>query len=199
MDLSDLSPFARSKLMNAEPFASYWLAAAEAGYAVAKDWAAWADERILESDSPPSWIIDLSLARTNDELWTILSPIIEVQVQEGFDQDLIHEAVLGYCWLRFERGDLDLRTCLDRAGRDADAYDTSIECEAIFGLLNRLDEGVPGAAVEWQARELFRSVKSLAERPWIALHHGNKGVRNRSACGVVGCFWLACGDETPPT
>lgn len=148
------------------PLAAYWLAAAESGFARREEWAGWADAWIAHTENQPNWIIDLSLATSLDDLWRILTPQIDQEVQQGFDRIEISDAVLGYLWLRFERGDIDLRTCLELAGRHADAYDTSVECEAFFALLNNLEGGQD---VNNAAMTLFAPFRRLATQQWTVL------------------------------
>lgn len=148
------------------PFASYWLAAAESGFAQRQHWAAWADTCIAQADSSPDWILDLSLATSLDDLWRLLAQQIDQEIRKGFDRSEIHEAVLGYLWLRFERGDFDLRTCLELAARHADAYETSLECEVFFSLLNQLEAG---RDVEDAADALFKPLRHLANQQWATL------------------------------
>jgi hypothetical protein len=148
------------------PWASYWLAAAESGFARRDDWAGWADTYIARAESPPHWVLDLSLATSLDDLWRILTPQIDQESQQGFHREELYDAVLGYLWLRLERGDFDLRTCLDLAGRHADAYETSTECETFFSLLNRLEAGDD---VQDAAKAIFEPFREIANRQWATL------------------------------
>lgn len=160
------------KPMTIAPLASFWLAAAESGYAAADDWRSWADRQILALDaaSIPIWILDLSIAKSAAELRKVLSPTIELEVDRGFHRDLIHEAVLGYFWLRLVRGDIDLKTCLILAGRHADSYEAYVECEAIFSLLTRTEKNeAMEAGVMTDSRKLFQPLSRIAEEQWSTL------------------------------
>jgi hypothetical protein len=148
------------------PLASYWLAAAESGFAHSDEWKRWADSWIAHADDSPTWVLDLSISTALDDLWRRLAPQIDWEVQQGFDRDKIHEAVLGYLWLRFERGDIDLRASLELAGRHADAYDTSAGCEAFFALLDLLEAGQD---VRDASKALFRPFQVLAVEQWAVL------------------------------
>jgi hypothetical protein len=161
------------------PFASYWLAAGQGGYGRRDDWADWADQIIARRPDPDPWILELSLARDINDLWRVLKARIDLEVQQGFDRSLIDEAVLGYFWLRFERGDLNLETCLDMAGKHADSYDTSVDCEVFYSLLNRLEAN----GCDWRHRQLiaekaaalFAHFKRIAVSQWSTLLEVNRG------------------------
>jgi hypothetical protein len=52
------------------------------------------------------------------------------------------------------------------AGCHADAYDTSVECEAFFGLLNKLEAGQD---VNDASKTLFTPFRNLAIQQWLVL------------------------------
>lgn len=151
--------------MTIEAYASYWLAAAESRFATRDDWDPWAVKMMETMEHPPRWIIDLCLAASVDDLWRVLSPQIDEE-RKSLAPIKIHEAVLGYLWLRYKRGDYDLVTCLTKAGRHSDAYDTEVECEAFYSLLNALEAGEP---VEEAAMVVFQPLYELACQQWKAL------------------------------
>ena len=160
----------REDFMDQKPFASLWLAAGESGFASKSDWQEWADKQIASVPCPPLWLIDLSTTNDRDGLWKALPPAIDAEEHAGFERESISEAVLGYLWLRYERGDIDLQTCLSLAGRHADAYETSIECERFYSLLNRLEESSTGkSAVKHEVETLFGPFVVLAQKQWAAL------------------------------
>ena len=147
-------------------FASYWLAAAESGYAAQMEWSSWADRQIEILPIPSDWIIDLSLARTSEELWSKLAAQIENEEQHGFNGRKMHDAIIGYLWLRFERGDLSLASTLRCAGEHADNYDTSVDCESFYCLLSQSEEGQDVRAA---AEHLFAPFRQIAAIQWNEL------------------------------
>lgn len=153
-----------------KPFASFWLAAGDSGFASSPDWQGWADRRVESDASPPIWVIDLSTTPHKDGLWRVLLPAIDAEEEAGFPRKLIYEAVLGYLWLRYERGDIGLKMCLKLAAQHADAYDTSIECELFYSLLNRLEDvSTNTSIVERKAKTLFEPFTELARMQWAVL------------------------------
>ena len=118
-------------------------------------------------------MLDLSLASGIDQLWDILPPVIETETGDNAGSCAIQDTVLGYYWLRYERGDMNLRTCLNKLGRHADSNDASYDCEVFFSLLNRL-EGVGGVAISEEellpsVTTLMAPMKALAEEQWSVL------------------------------
>lgn len=153
-------------------YALYWLAAARSGFAKPADWKAWADKRIQESDVPDTWIIDLSLAIDCDLLAATLASEAERERQVLRDPN-VEDAVLGYVWLRYERGEISLEACLGDAGRLSDNYETTIECEVFYALLNRLERAASTsderATIEAEAKARLSALREEASRQWHVL------------------------------
>lgn len=75
---------------------------AQSGYYSAKDWQAWADNIILNSDEVDSWIYDVSLAQNLTELmWA---------VQDAYDNNcseyLRNDTILGYKYMMYRENRL---------------------------------------------------------------------------------------------
>lgn len=158
-------------------YALYWLAAARSGFAKPADWKAWADKRIDETDAPASWIIDLSLADNAESLAEALALRTEVE-RHLLSDPYIKDVVLGYVWLRYERGEMNLEEVLAAAGRLADNFETDIECEFFYARLNRL-EHVPAVneerrRIEQEVESRLRELREEASRQWHLLNpNGN--------------------------
>jgi hypothetical protein len=155
------------------PFAIYWLSAAKSGFASSSEWRAWADGEILAVDVPDVWLIELSLARTVDDLRRV------VMMRADFEERLPDyvrpddNAILGYLWLRYERGDFDLADCLAQAGFAADASSGDVECELFYALLADLKKCLAQGGDSTQhvhaAANVFAPLKARAELQWQRL------------------------------
>ena len=158
--------------MGSNRYALYWLAAARSGFAKPADWKGWADKRIQESDVPDTWLIDLSFASDCESLAAAVASEAHKERQALRDR-AVEDAVLGYVWLRYERGEISLEACLGDAGRLADNYETEIECEVFYALLNRL-EHAPSAGderqrIEAEAKARLSALREEASRQWRVL------------------------------
>lgn len=153
-------------------YALYWLAAARSGFAKPSEWKAWADRRIRESNVPDGWIIELSLANDPESLAVAVASEAEKERQALCNPN-VEDALLGYVWLRYEHGQISLETCLADAGRLADNYETSIECEVFYALLNRLEcaRNSPDEhrTIETEARARLSDLRAEASRQWRIL------------------------------
>lgn len=153
-------------------YALYWLAAARSAFAKPADWKAWADKRIQESDAPDTWIIELSLANDCESLAAALASEAEKE-RQGLRDPNVEDAVLGYVWLRYERGQISLEACLGDLGRLSDNYETVIECEVFYALLNRLERapttGDERVTIEAEAKARLSALREEASRQWHIL------------------------------
>ncbi len=153
-------------------YALYWLAAARSAFAKPADWKAWADKRIQESNAPNSWIIELSLANDCESLAAILASEAGKE-RHGLREPNVEDAVLGYVWLRYERGQISLETCLGDLGRLSDNYETAIECEVFYTMLNRLERapstGDERVMIEAEAKVCLSALCEEASRQWHIL------------------------------
>jgi hypothetical protein len=122
--------------------------ALESGYLPLADLIAWADQHVLDLESPPRWLLDVCVAKTCEEA---LRPIYQAHDRSkelagsydsvDIDRNVLH---LGFLYLRHERGDLTLAELLRMAGDHADAADMgSPSCEDCYYLLNEIDGGGP--------------------------------------------------------
>lgn len=151
-------------------------AAGSSGLLPVTDLVAWADQRILQLDSPPGWLLDLSLAKTQDEaVGTLLmewNRYIETGGHERPDPELHGDLFMGCLYLRFERGDLTMAELLRLAGQYADAPGYGIDCETFYSMLNEIDGGGPtipsNEPLEARVATLFAPVAGLARQ-----HLGN--------------------------
>lgn len=163
--------------MNDRTCAWYWLAAARSGFASSEQWKSWADRRIEEADIPDEWLIDVSLAKDLETLTHIITSRFGNEEEEASKARTV-DTVLGYLWLRYERGDYDLAECLRKAGEYADNWDTSIECEVFYALLSDLEAGSTNLGtrrmIEEQAESRFTELREMACGHWELLMGSNK-------------------------
>lgn len=124
-----------------------WLlaTAVEIEYVSLTDLVAWADRQVLRLESPPSWLLDLSLARTKEDAWGLLLLAWDRHMESvgtslpGFEE---HDNLrVGFLYLRFERGDLSMAELLTLAGQYGDAPGCEVPCESFYLLLNEIDGG----------------------------------------------------------
>ena len=147
--------------------AFYWLTAARSGFVQPAEWRAWADRQVVSIPKPPFWIIGMSLARDIDELRKVLEDVLDASDEPP--QISGDDPLLGYIWWRFERREINLRDCLELLGEAAEAGSSSIPCETIFALLNKLEIQRDEREVEAAAKELFRPHRRLAEQQWMEI------------------------------
>jgi hypothetical protein len=117
--------------------------ATDSEYLSLSDLVAWVDQQVLRLESPPSWLLDVCIAKTQEEA---LDPMllawnrhIESAGHNGPDDVSRHRLYLGFLYLRYERGDLTMTELLRLAGRYSDGSDCGIDCEALYLLLNEID------------------------------------------------------------
>lgn len=152
-----------------KPIARFWIAAARSGRVKEADWQSWADELIARSDSPDNWLIEMSLAKSLEELWRALEPRLRYEEPDVATDD---DAVLGHIWQRYESGEIPLTECLRKAGEEADSSSASIECETIYALLDELEMAGDETIVRQKAAKLFSDVQETAREQWTALFSG---------------------------
>lgn len=155
-------------------------AAIEAGYFVRGEWEVWAERRIDEDNTVPSWLFDLSRASTVGEALSALA--------EGTTADDWNEGgplgrldftslQLGFLYLRHHRGEMDLAALLRAAGELADVKDyDQPSCEAFFLLLHEVEAGAGG--LSGQVEALFRDHVAAASR-WLVVLAGKNGAPHR--------------------
>jgi len=149
-------------------------AAMESGLLSIADVVAWADGRILQLDRPPAWLLDLCLARTQDAALGVLSLESNRRVEAGcgpwLDLETRDDLVMGFLYLRFERGDLTMGEMLGFAGAYSDAHSYRIDCGTFYYMLNEIDGGGPIIASDRPLGErivdLFTPMAELARR-WL--------------------------------
>ena len=119
-----------------------WTAALEAGYLPIERLEQWIDAQLLVLESPPKWMIEVSLATSVQESVASLASAWVRDVEAhgtDFRAGLWGPLHLGFLFLCFERGDLELPDLLSRAGQISDSLRCGINCEAFFLLLNELE------------------------------------------------------------
>lgn len=158
-----------------EPLASYWMAAARSGYAKPSDWQSWADAAIERCDAPDGWLIDVSLSPNLAALERSLAGRLQRERSSIEVDATMDDATLGYFWLRYERGELNLAECLELSANVADSGSASTECESIFALLNDLEQAAnprQAATVTARSKPLFAPMTSMASSQWKVLTAG---------------------------
>jgi hypothetical protein len=126
-------------------------------------WVDWADDRILALDSPPLWLLEISVVNTVKKASTLLWKHSSQIRQETGNRIEYTELYLGLLYLRFERGELKLEELLMLAGKFANRINYKIDCSAFFSLLNEIDSGdLKNAILKERVRELFKPMVKLA-------------------------------------
>ncbi len=94
------------------------LAAAEAGYIDRGWWAAWADRRLLSLGVPaPAWLLNLSLARSVEELYDALQPQLDAEHAVGVNRPTL---IVGFMHLQFQEGRIALAPMLEAVAQEVD-------------------------------------------------------------------------------
>jgi hypothetical protein len=154
------------------PAASYWRAAIQSGFSVNTEWKTWANCEIETASSAQPWIILLSLANDRASALDAVQPQSEDEIATGASRRNIDDAVLGYYWLRLDRGDFDLQRCLTLSATHVDESDATVDPEAFVVLLNSLtlSPSVNALQVKTRARRLFEPFVQLAMSQWSTLY-----------------------------
>ena len=150
-----------------------WIAAIESGFAQPTEWVAWADRQIAQMDEPPVWVLDLSCAHSAKDALSLFWPAcgrVTPVLLEGLDWTGLY---LGFLFLQFERGDLNMLDLLLQAGRRADSASFRIECETFYLLANEIDGGSPtipsNRPLAQRVVEVFRPLAEAARQAWFLL------------------------------
>jgi hypothetical protein len=147
-------------------------AALESEYIGLTDLVAWADRQVLRRESPPRWLLDLSLARTKEDARALLLLAWDRYMESvgttrpGYEE---HDNLyLGFLYLRYERGGLSMAELLNLAGRYADSSGCEVPCESFYLLLNEIDGGGPtlpsDQPLHERVSELFAPMAGLARQ-----------------------------------
>jgi hypothetical protein len=146
----------------------YWLVAARAEFAKPDDWRTWADKLIISIDTPPYWIIAMSMALDVTELGKVLHD--EALDKIDVRPDLMDDAIIGYIWWKFERQEFGLHRCLELIGPAADASSSRIQCEEIYARLNELEAGIRNEKdIEASVRKLLLPEYHMAKEQWTEI------------------------------
>jgi hypothetical protein len=148
-------------MVDTKTSASLWVVALWAEYPARDQWQTWADVTIAKHDALEDWLIKLSLAE--DAQQAIDAVMLAVDASSIWSNGQLRDSGIGFYWMKYQSSRIDLKDCLSGAGSYADRFDTSIECECFFSLLNELESGFD---VEDKAREMFEPYRRLAESNW---------------------------------
>lgn len=156
-----------------EPKAHYWIGAVHSKFAEASEWRYWADLEIEKSESPPYWIIALSLASSEDEFKQALAEQLEAEVCEAGRTIYYSDASLGYIYWRYKLGRLSFAEFLSNAGYDADCGHSDLEPESVYEILNELEKRQASSLsyddLVAKSDELFRPYWEVAKQQWSVL------------------------------
>lgn len=147
-------------------------AAVASEYITMSELAAWAEQEVLRMDSPPTWLLDLCMARTKEValglLWPAWDRRMELLGTTRLGYEKYGDAYMGFLYLSFDRGNLSMSELLNLAGLYSDCSGYTIECEAFYVLLNEIDGGGPtipsGLPLDQRVSELFAPMVSVALR-----------------------------------
>ena len=156
-----------------QPTAHYLAAAAFSGFATVSDWRSWADREIEKTESPDYWVIALSLASTENDLLEPLSERMRAEELECGHRIYIGNAKLGFIYWSFKLGRMSFAEFLAKAGDEADGGTGDLDCETVYGILNRLEER-QASGISWddlrnQVDELFAPFLRIARQQWTTL------------------------------
>jgi hypothetical protein len=151
-----------------------WIAAIESEYATPQEWIAWADNCIERLDEPPLWVLDLAMQKTHQAAFAVLQPArwrLDKRVWEKVDSTGM---IIGFLFLRFERGDVSMLDLLLKAGEISDCANYEVGCETFYLLANEIDRGGPitpsNEPLLNRVTETFRPLAENAMRAWVMLN-----------------------------
>jgi hypothetical protein len=153
-----------------------YAAALTSGYLSLSDLIAWSELRVLRSQSPPRWLLDLRSSKTQDEaLDTLLDVCDRCKVAVGQEwpaHDTHDDLHLGFLFLRFERGDLKLAELLKMSRQYADSFGCDIEREVFYLMFNEIDGRGPPISSDKPLKERVASL--FRQKAELARHHAGK-------------------------
>lgn len=116
------------------------LAAIVAEYLEPEQWIPWADSHIESIDSPPMWLLDLSMAKSSDAAYRA--------IWEGVVKDPTHgticdfgDTVLGLMLLKYFEGKFSIDKFLLAAGEYSDGGNCSTDCEYFYEIHQSFEAG----------------------------------------------------------
>lgn len=122
------------------------IAAIESSHLTDRTWVAWGERAMLESPSPPSWLVELYDAESAEEALAALYKGRNKQHGDGTGLDQ-SKLLLGFLYSRHRIGDINMSEFLHQAGELADARNYSNpDCEAIYSLLNEYERRVESSS-----------------------------------------------------
>ena len=144
--------------------------ALDSGYLPLEMVASWAWGRMEALDHPPDWLVDLVQVSDSERavslLWKGWKQSLELSGRPSPLKERSGELYLGFLFLRYEAGHLELPELLKKAGEKSDLLDCGIDCSAFYLLLNEIDGGGPplpnDSAFPNRLRELFAPFAQLA-------------------------------------
>ena len=141
-----------------------WKIALESGYVHSSIWVDWADKQIIELDAPPLWLLEISLVTTVEKASILLWKYSRQINQVTWNRIECTELYLGFLYLRFKRGDLDLEELLMLAGQFADRINYKIDCSVFFSLLNEIDSiDLTITILKERVEKIFEPMVKLAQ------------------------------------
>jgi hypothetical protein len=146
-----------------------WTVALESGYVCSSVWSDWADTHILDLESPPLWLLELSLAQTVEDALFVLHHYGCSQLPQIIWNRIDYAGLyLGFLYLRFKSGELKLEDLLWQAGDRADRSRYDIDCSEFYVLLNEIDGGGPivpsSQPLEERVTKLFAPMVKLVQQ-----------------------------------
>lgn len=168
-------------LTRAEEQRALW-AALMADFFTHGEWRDWAERRMQEDPTIPSWLFDLSQAETSREASAVLAEgraYAEANDEPTTVEPDLTSLQLGFLYLRHRRGEFDLADFLILAGDLVDGKNYAHPSpEALYAIISELrgpdltssDSEVPAR----HAEELLRPHHAAAKR-WLAILTGQPG------------------------
>lgn len=124
---------------------------------------AWADAQVLQLETPPTWLLELCLARRAEEA---LQALAESSAPPGSsDADAEIEEAVACLFLSYRRGDCTWARFLGAAGACLDAANGRWTCESVYAWLNELEQGGFSPELErTQCAEMEHTLAAALER-----------------------------------
>ena len=115
------------------------------------------DDIIMEMDSPPYWILELSSVKYIPDAVTILNNYAFSEPFEEFSTDL-NDFYIACLYIKYERREISWAVFLEKAGNYADGYQCcKQDCEYFYYMLNDYEDSCFSGRIE---RKQKKEVKS---------------------------------------
>lgn len=117
------------------PYAHYWLAALSTGYASGGEWIRWADAKIIASEKPHDWVIELAIARDPSMAMAVIRKQVAAEDDAAKRIIGVEDAQIGFYYLQIREKRLAVLESLKRICQVAETGVSGLSPEDAYALL----------------------------------------------------------------